>query len=113
MGNNFICYVSKKFGKVFRDKMKSLEIYKKTGSAIEMIAKVLNPLIRGWINYFGKYNPSAMKYTLDVIERRIMKWAMCKYKYLIGRKKRAERWLSQVKQSEPYIFVHWKLGITL
>ena len=107
MRNNFLCYVNKKSGKCFRDKIKKLEIHKKTGSTIQMISEVLNPMIRGWMNYFGKYNPSAMKYTLQVIERRIVKWAMSKYKYLRGRRKRAEKWLSQVKRREPSLFAHW------
>lgn len=110
MRNNFICYVSKQSGKSFRDKIKALEIHKKTGSTIQMISEILNPLIRGWMNYFGKYSPSAMKYTLTVIENRIIKWAMSKYKYFRGRRKRAEKWLSQVKQREPGLFAHWKLG---
>ncbi len=110
MRNNFICYVSKKSGKVFRDKIKALEIHKRTGSTIQVISEIINPLIRGWMNYFSKYNPSAIKYTLTVVERRIVKWAMSKYKHLRGRRKRAEKWLSQVKQREPELFAHWKLG---
>lgn len=108
MRNNFICYVSKKSAKSFRDKIKSLEIHKKTGSTIQVISEILNPLIRGWMNYFSKYNPSAMKYTLQVIERRIVKWAMCKYKHFRGRRTRAEKWLSQIKQREPRLFAHWE-----
>lgn len=41
------------------------------------------------MNYFGKYNLSAMQYTLQCIKHRIVKWAMCKYKNL-RRHKRAE-----------------------
>lgn len=107
MRNNFICYVSKKSGKTFRDKIKALEIHKKTGSTIQMISEILNPMIRGWMNYFGKYNPSAMKYTLQVIEKRIVKWAMSKYKHFRGRRERAEKWLSQVKLREPSLLAHW------
>lgn len=98
MRNNFICYVSKQSGKAFRDKIKALEIHKRTGSTIQMISEMLNSIIRGWINYFSKYNPSAMQYTLMIIERRIVIWAMSKYKHLRGRRKRAEKWLSQVKE---------------
>lgn len=64
--------------------------HKKTGCKIDIIAEILNPLIRGWMNYFGKFNPSAMKGTLQCIERRIVKWAMCKYKNFRGRRRRAE-----------------------
>lgn len=41
-----------------------MEIHKRTGCKIDMIAEMLNSLIRGWMNYFGRFNPSAMKGTL-------------------------------------------------
>lgn len=80
---------------------------KKTGCKIDMIAEILNPLLRGWINYFGKFNPSAMRYTLQCIERRLVKWAMSKYKRLRGHRRRAERWLESVRKREPKLFAHW------
>lgn len=107
MRSNFIASVSKTSAKTFRDKIKSLEIHKKTGCKINMIAEILNPMLRGWMNYFGKFNPSAMKYTLQCIERRIVKWAMCKYKNLRGHKRRAEKWLLSVRKREPKLFAHW------
>ena len=107
MRSNFIASVSKTSAKTFRDKIKSLEIHKKTGCKINMIAEILNPMLRGWMNYFGKFNPSAMKYTLQCIERRIVKWAMCKYKNLRGHRQRAEKWLLSVRKREPKLFAHW------
>lgn len=107
MRHNFIASVSKTSAKNFRDKIKALEIHKKTGCKIDIIAEMLNPLIRGWMNYFGKFNPSAMKYTLQCIERRIVKWAMCKYKNLRGHRRRAEEWLSTIRKREPKQFSHW------
>lgn len=107
MRSNFIASVSKTSAKTFRDKIKSLEIHKKTGCKINMIAEILNPMLRGWMNYFGKFNPSAMKYTLQCIERRIVKWAMCKYKNLRGHRRRAEKWLLSVRKREPKLFAHW------
>ena len=104
---NFIASVSKTSAKTFRDKIKKLEIYKKTGCKIDMIAEMLNPLLRGWINYFGKFNPSAMRYTLQCIERRLVKWAMSKYKSLRGHRRKAERWLETVRKREPKLFAHW------
>ena len=97
----------KSSSKNFRDKIKSMEIHKKTGCKINNIAEMLNPLIRGWMNYFGKFNPSAMRGTLQCIERRVIKWAMCKYKNFRGRRRRAEKWLHTVRQREPKLFAHW------
>ena len=104
---NFIASVSKTSAKAFRDKIKMLEIRKKTGCKIDMIAEILNPMLRGWINYFGKFNPSAMRYTLQCIERRIVKWAMSKYKRFRGHRRRAEKWLESVRKREPKLFAHW------
>lgn len=58
-----------------------MEIHKRASYKIDMIPEMLNPLIRGWMNYFGRINPSAMKGILQCIERRLVNWAMCKYKY--------------------------------
>lgn len=104
---NFIASVSKSSSKNFRDKIKFMEIHKKTGCKINIVAEMLNPLIRGWMNYFGKFNPSAMRGTLQCIERRLIKWAMCKYKNFRGRRRRAEKWLYTVRQREPKMFAHW------
>lgn len=105
--HNFIASVSKSSSKSFRDKIKAMEVHKRTGCKIDIIAEMLNPLIRGWMNYFGKFNQSAMKGTLQCIERRLVKWAMCKYKNFRGRRRRAEKWLCTVRQREPKLFAHW------
>ncbi len=107
---NFIASVSKKAEQSLKDKVKALEIHKRTGSKIEMIAEVLNPILRGWMNYFGKFNRSAMRRVLDCVQRRLIKWAMCKYKNFRGHRRRAEEWLRQVRKREPKMFAHWALG---
>lgn len=106
---NFIASVSKKAEQALKDKVKALEIHTRTGSKIEMIAEMLNPILRGWMNYFGKFNRSAMKRALDCVQRRLTKWAMCKYKNFRGHRRRAEEWLKQIKEREPNMFAHWAL----
>ncbi|CAI3237667.1 MAG: group II intron reverse transcriptase/maturase [Clostridium sp.] len=107
MRNNFIASASVKACKSLRDKIKELNLHKMTGSNINIIAEIINPMVRGWINYFSKYNPSDIKYTIECIERRLIKWAMCKYKNLRGRRKLARKWLSEIKIREPKLFAHW------
>ena len=107
---NFLASVSKKACQSLKDKIKAMELHKRSGSKIEMIAEAINPTVRGWMNYFGAYNKSAMKGTLDVIQRRLIKWAMCKYKRFRGHRRRAEEWLYEVKKREPTMFAHWALS---
>ena len=105
--NNFIASASQKACKNLRDKIKELKLHKMSGSSINIIAKSINPIVRGWINYFGKYNVSALKYTIKCIESRIVRWAMNKYKHFRGRRQRAEKWLSELRNREPKLFAHW------
>lgn len=106
---NFLASVSKGACKTLKEKIKALEIHARSGSKIEMIAEVINPIVRGWMNYFGAFNRSAMKGTLDVIQMRLIKWAMCKYKRFKGHRRRAEEWLNGIKEREPGMFAHWTL----
>jgi len=108
---NFLPSVSKKSAKSFRDKLKELKIHSMTGSKIEMLAELLNPMIRGWLNYFGKYNRSAVKYTMDCVNQRLVKWAMCKYKRFKNHRRRANEWLREIAKREPNMFSHWAFGI--
>ena len=107
---NFLPSVSKKSAKAFRDKLKSLELHKMSGSKIEMIAELINPMTRGWLNYFTKYCKSAVKYTMNCLNRRLVKWAMCKYKRFRGHRRRATEWLQTLAKREPNMFSHWVLG---
>lgn len=108
---NFLPSVSKKSAKSFRDKVKALKIHSMSGSKIEMLAELLNSMIRGWLNYFGKYNRSAVKYTMDCINRRLVKWAMCKYKRFRNHRRKANEWLKELAKREPNMFSHWTLGM--
>ena len=108
---NFLPSVSKKSAKAFRDKIKAMELHKMSGSKIEMIAERINPMVRGWLNYFTRYCKSAVKYTIDCLNRRLVKWAMCKYKRFSGHRRNAENWLRQLAKREPNMFPHWTLGM--
>jgi RNA-directed DNA polymerase len=108
---NFLQSVSVKSAKAFRDKIKAMRIHSYTGSKIEMIAEMLSPMVRGWLNYFTKFNPTAVKYTIDCLNRRLIKWTMCKYKRFRGHRSRAEKWLKELAKREPNMFPHWALGM--
>jgi len=103
---NFLPLVSKKAAKAFRTRIKAMELHKYSGSTIDMIAEMINPTVRGWLNYFTKFNASAVRYTIDCLNRGLVKWAMCKYKHFRGHRKRASSWLREVAKREPRLFAH-------
>jgi len=78
---------------------------------IEDIAKELNPKLRGWINYYGKFRKSELRYCFHRLNVRLLKWAQFKYKKLRGSIKRVKCWLKNIFKSNPYLFVHWSFGV--
>jgi hypothetical protein len=49
---------------------------------------MFNPIIRGWINYYGGYYKSALYRTFWHLDRVLSRWASRKYKRLRGRQRR-------------------------
>lgn len=101
-----------KSGKALRENLKAMNLNRLPGSKIEMIAEAINPMLRGWLNYFKKYCPSAMKYTMDFLNRRLVLWAMHKYKRFRRHRRCAEEWIKEIAKREPKMFAHWVLGCT-
>ena len=104
----FIPRVSKRKEQDLRDTVKKLKLHLMSGSRIEQIAEILNPIVRGWTNYFKRFCPSAMRNALRYVEERIIQWAMRKYKTLKGKKTRARQWLQTIRKQQPELFEHWK-----
>jgi group II intron reverse transcriptase/maturase len=111
--HNFLPKVSKKSAKSFREKIKAMQLHKRVGSTINMLAERINPIVRGWLNYFMQCQPSTVKYSIDYLNWRLVKWAMCKYKRFRGHKMRAKEWLMTLSTREPKLFSHWSLGMVL
>jgi len=51
-----------------------------TDDSLEAFAKVLNPKIRGWINYYGKFFKLRMIRVFDYLDELIRRWMARKYK---------------------------------
>ena len=107
---NFLPMVSKKAAKAFRDKIRAMELHKKSGSKIEMIAEQINPIVRGWLNYFMSYCKSAVSYTMHCLNERLCRWVRHKFKRFRGHKIKAKTWLQELAKREPNMFAHWALG---
>lgn len=106
---NFTPAISNKAAKAIRQKVRSWNWQLRPGDTLEDLAIECNPIIQGWINYYGRYNPSEMSGILHHINWRLVRWATCKYKKLRGRQQKATRWLTQIAERQPNLFVHWRI----
>ena len=60
-----------------------------TQLSLEDLARRLNPLLRGWIEYYGRYAPSALSPLLRYVNQTFVAWAMRKFKRFKDHKVRA------------------------
>jgi RNA-directed DNA polymerase len=98
--------------KSMRAKIRELGIRRRTELSLAEIAHRINPLMRGWIDYYGRYAPSALAPLLRYINQRLRAWAMRKFRRFKAHKIRASHFLQMLSRRSAHLFVHWWLGMT-
>ena len=74
------------------------------------IADFINPVTRGWINYYGKFHKSALYPVFrHQLECHLVKWSMNKYKKLRRCPRRTRHWLKRIAAQNPMLFAHWQI----
>jgi RNA-directed DNA polymerase len=96
--------------KAMRSAIRELNLRRQTQLSLQDIARQLNPLLRGWIAYYGRYAPSALAPLLRYVNQTLLAWAMRKFKRFADHKIRASRFLQRLAAERPALFVHWQLG---
>src|ERR1039458_1930078 len=71
--------------KAMRETIRDLNLRRQTQLFLQDIARQLNPLLRGWIGYYGRYAPSALYPLLRYVNHTLVAWAMRKFKRFKGR----------------------------
>ena len=65
---SFLPAISKASAQHIRDTIRELGIpAKRSLYSLEELAKLINPMVRGWINYYGKFYPSELKRVLNYV----------------------------------------------
>jgi len=108
---SFCPAVSDEAAKAIRQAIKRWRLHLWSGATLADLAHFCNLIVQGWINYYGRFYPSALIQSLRRINDYLVRWAMWKYKRLRGRGRRAWRLLATIAQREPTLFAHWRLGV--
>ena len=110
-GEYFVSFspaVSNKAATAIRRTMRRWALHQRSDKSLEDLAGIVNPALRGWINYYGRFYKSALYPPLRHLDRYLTRWAMRKYKGLKGRKRRAAQWLARIARRQPWLFAHWQ-----
>ncbi len=86
--------------------VRAWRLHLRTWQTLNGLAETINPIVRGWMQYYGAYRRSALYPLLRRINTYLMRWAQKKYKRL--RSTRAfTRWWTGLTKREPGLLAHW------
>lgn len=108
---SFLPAVSEKASKAMRREIHDWRIHLKPDKSIDDLSRMFNAIIRGWINYYGKYYKTELYALLRYLNKRLVHWVRRKYKRYACHRQQAEYYLGRLARREPNLFAHWKLGI--
>jgi group II intron reverse transcriptase/maturase len=78
---------------------------------LEDLARVVNPVVRGWMNYYGRYYRSKCVQVLRHLNEALAAWARRKYQRFRRRERASMHWLGRIARRDPNLFVLWQLGV--
>lgn len=105
---NFLPAISSKAKKKVFAEIRGWQLPRVTNVKIEFLSKRINPVLRGWQNYYGKFYPSKMYLVYFHVNWMLVKWARKRYKRFGGSYPDAMNWLGKIAKSNPDLFVHWR-----
>ncbi|WP_419906361.1 group II intron reverse transcriptase/maturase [Hoeflea sp.] len=83
----------------------------RNNQTLEDLARLINPAVRGWMNYYGRYYRSKCVQVLRQVNVALARWARRKYKRFRRRERASTHWLGRIARRDPNLFVLWQLGI--
>ncbi len=94
--------------KAIRQTIRRWKLHHRSDKALDELARMYNPYIRGWINYYGHFYRSAIYWTLHRIDAYLIRWARNKFKRLRSRPRGVREWFARVVRANPSLFAHWQ-----
>jgi RNA-directed DNA polymerase len=108
---NFLPAVSDDPRKRLRREVRRWRLHLRPDKTLTDLAPIFNPIIQGWINYYGRFYRSVLVKVLRRINAYLVRWAMTKYRRLRRYPPRARRFLVDVYRRQPSLFAPWRFGV--
>jgi len=108
---SFTPAVSPSAMKAMREAIRDLKLWHQTQLTLQDIARKLNPLLRGWIEYYGRYARSGLYPLFRYLNLRLQAWVMRKFKRFKSHKVQASQFLQKLAKERVDLFVHWRIAV--
>jgi len=90
----------------FPGQSRSWRIHLRTGLTFGQLARAINPVVRGWLNYYGSFYRTGLHALLHRINAYLVRWIQRKYRRF-GRFKKAKACWKRITKQYPRMFAHW------
>ena len=91
-----------------RDRIRWIDLRRQTYLSLEEIARRLNPILRDWIQYYGRFYPTELRAKLfSYLNQELGAWLRHKHQRLRRKHRRSRELLARIAQQRPGLFVHW------
>jgi RNA-directed DNA polymerase len=104
---SFLPAISKDALKKISGEVRRWRLHRQIGLDFREVAKRINPIVRGWMQYYGAFYRSALFSLLQRINAYLMRWIRKKYKRLRSFKKAHACW-KRITLQYPRLFAHWE-----
>jgi len=88
-------------------RLRAMRIHRRTDLSLDDLARWLNHIVSGWMNYYGRYYRSVMEPLLQRVSSYLRRWAGKKYRRLRTHK-RFRAWWTGLIVRQPGLFAQWR-----
>ncbi len=104
---NFSPAISPKSKKRIFSEKRQWCLHKRSDLSVKDIARWLNPVVRGWIEYDGSFFRSELIFMVYHLDKLLYRWVIRKYNKHGHSFKSADALVMRLKRTHPNYFVHW------
>lgn len=109
---SFLPAISARAAKAIRQTIREWRMAStRNNQRLEDLARLTNPVVRGWMNYYGRFYRSKCVQVLRHLNVALAAWAQRKYKRFRRRERASVHWLGRIARRDPKLFVLWELGV--
>jgi hypothetical protein len=109
---SFLPAISTKAAKAVRKTIREWRMAStRNNQRLEDLARLVNPAVRGWMNYYGRFYRSRCVQVLRHLNEALAAWVRRKFTRFRNRERASVHWLGRVARREPTLFAHWQLGV--
>lgn len=114
-GNQFLAFdpaVSKDALKKMGREVRNWHLHTRTDLTFQELARRINPVVAGWINYYGRFRPWELTSFVTRINSYLVRWIRKKYKRLAAKRKALAK-MQEIARRYPRMFAHWRITPTV